>query len=402
MPQTFAGRRVLMIVENLPVPFDRRAWQEARALTRHGAEVTVICPAMKGYEARHEELEGVRILRHPMPFEARGGAGYLVEYAVALFWETALAWRAWFRWGFDAIHLCNPPDLLFLVAAPFRLLGKRVLFDHHDINPELYEAKFGKRGLPWRALVLAERLTFMACHVSIATNESYRRIAVERGRMPPEHVHVVRSGPDLSRLKREAPVAERRRGRSILIGYVGVIGQQEGIDHLLQALVTLRDELGFDDFHCTICGSGPALEDMRALATRLGLDGRVDFPGRVSDRELLEILNTADVCVNPDVWNPMNDKSTMNKIMEYMALGKPIVQYDLTEGRYSAGDASLYASPNDPRDFARCILDLVRDPGLRQRMGELGRRRVEESLSWESEEPRLVAAYRDLFEDRRD
>ena len=188
--------------------------------------------------------------------------------------------------------------------------------------------------------------------------------------MPARHVHVVRSGPDLTRLRRQPSVAARRQGRSLLIGYVGVIGQQEGIDHLLRALAILRDDLGFTDFHCTICGSGPALEEMRGMASRLNLDDQVDFPGRVSDEDLLEILNTADVCVNPDVWNPMNDKSTMNKIMEYMALGKPIVQYDLTEGRFSAQDASLYARRNDPEDFARCILELAGDPALRQRMGE--------------------------------
>jgi glycosyltransferase involved in cell wall biosynthesis len=246
-------------------------------------------------------------------------------------------------------------------------------------------------------LCLAEWLTFRTCHLSIATNESYREIALTRGGMDAGDVHVVRSGPSLERLIRQPPVPALRKGRSILIGYVGVIGQQEGIDHLLEALRILIDDLGFSDFHCTICGGGPELEAMRRRCTELGLDDHVEFAGRIPEAQLLAILNTADICVNPDVWNVMNDRSTMNKVMEYMALGKPIVQYELREGRVSAGGASLYARPNDRTDFAARILELVQNPGLRAEMGAIGRERIEKYLNWSVEEPKLLAAYSQLF-----
>ncbi len=228
IPQSLAGRRVLIIVENLPVPFDRRVWLEARTLKAAGAEVSVICPIGKGSTARYEVLDGIHIYRHPLPFEANGALGYLAEYGSALFWESLLAWKVFFRHGFDVIHGCNPPDLIFLVALQFRLLGRRFLFDHHDINPDIYEAKFGKRGFFWRLMVLFERMTFACATVSIATNESYRTIALERGKMPPEDVFVVRSGPDLSRVKPVAPEPKWKNGRDFLVGYVGVMGDQEG------------------------------------------------------------------------------------------------------------------------------------------------------------------------------
>ena len=393
-PNPLSGQRVLIVVENLPVPFDRRVWQEANALRGQGMDVSVISPKGQGAEQSFEIINGIHVFRHPQPPEARGVMGFFLEYPLALFWEFLLAWRVFFRRGFDVIHICNPPDLLFLVAAPFRLLGKRVIFDHHDINPELFEAKYHRRGIFHRLLCLVEWLTFRTCHVSIATNESYREVAVSRGRMKPENVYVVRSGPSLERLRLMPEDPAFRKGRQILIGYVGVIGQQEGIDHLLEALRILIDKLGFADFQCTICGGGPELEAMQTKCTELGLDDHVEFTGRIPEDELLGILNTADICVNPDVWNVMNDRSTMNKVMEYMALGKPIVQYDLREGRVSAQEASLYAKPNDRADFAARILELVKDPELRERMGKFGRKRVEQDLNWTVEEPKFLAVYR--------
>lgn len=390
-------RRVLIIVENLPSPFDRRVWQEATTLVAAGYEVSIICPKGKGHESRYELLDGVHIHRHGLPFEASGAAGYALEYSYALVCEFVLALRVLFKRGFDAIHACNPPDTIFLIGGFFKLFGKRFLFDHHDINPELYEAKFGRRDFFYRLMLRLERWTFRTADVSIATNESYKRIAIERGGMPAERVHVVRSGPKLDRLVRMPPNPKLRRGKKFLVGYVGVMGDQEGIDLLLEAARVIVRDLGRDDVQFGLVGGGTSLETLKALATELGLDEVVTFTGRVPDDELLEMLNTADVCVNPDVANDMNDKSTMNKIMEYMALGKPIVQFDLTEGRFSARDASLYAKRNDVQDLAEKIVTLLDDPDLRERMGKYGYERVVNELAWEYEAPKLLAAYEQLF-----
>jgi len=397
--QTSAASRphVLMIVENLPVPFDRRVWHEATTLRANGFDVSIICPTTPGYEERFEEIEGIRIHRHPLPLEARGALGYAAEYGAAFFWQTVLAWRIWLRSRFDVVHACNPPDTIFLVAGVFKLLfGTRFVFDHHDLNPELFDAKFGRRGLLYRLVVLLERLTFRLADISIATNESYRRIAIERGGMDPARVFVVRSGPKLERMRIMPPVEARRMGRRFLIGYVGVMGRQEGLHYLLEAARHIVHDLGREDVHFGLVGSGPELEALKAQAQELGVADYVTFAGRVPDQDLLEILNTADVCVNSDEFNAMNDKSTMNKIMEYMALAKPIVQFDLTEGRFTAQDASLYARPNDPIDLARKILELLDDPERRERMGQAGRRRLVEALTWEHEEAKLLAAYRSL------
>jgi len=390
-------RRVLIIVENLPVPFDRRVWQEANALKRAGYEVAVICPVGKGHSVRRECINGIHIYRHPLPIEARGAAGYALEYVASLFWEFLLAWKVLFRHGFDVIHACNPPDTIFLIGGFFRLFGKKFLFDHHDINPELYEAKFARKDFFYRLLVFLERRTFRTACVSIATNESYKRIAVERGGMDPDRVFVVRSGPDLDRLRIMPPRAELKRGRAFLVGYVGVMGQQEGIHLLLQAARHIVHDRGRTDVHFGLVGGGTELERMTAYAAELGIADYVTFTGRAPDDEMLAMLNTADVCVNPDVANEMNDKSTMNKIMEYMALGKPIVQFDLTEGRFSAQQASLYARNNDPVDMADKIIELLDNPSLRQEMGRFGRQRVENELAWKYEEPRLLAAYAALW-----
>jgi glycosyltransferase involved in cell wall biosynthesis len=385
--------RVLIIVENLPCPFDRRVWQEALALRAHGHEVSIICPKGRGYDKAYELLEGVHIHRHRLPLEADSALGYGLEYALALCMEFALALRVALTRGFDVIHGCNPPDTIFLIGRFFKLFGKRFIFDHHDINPELYEAKFGRRDVWYRLLCRLERWTFAAADASIATNESYRRIAIERGGMPPERVFVVRSGADLTRVRVVAARPELRRGRKHLVGYVGVIGKQEGLDLLLHAVAHIRRTLQRDDTQFVIVGDGTELASIRRLAHELALDDCVEFTGRIPDAALWEIMSTADVCVNPDRANEMNDKSTMNKILEYMALGKPIVQFDLTEGRFSAGPASLYARPNDVADFALKLRELLDDPQLRASMGAIGRARVETSLAWHHQVPRLLEAY---------
>ncbi len=386
------GRKVLIIVENLPLPFDRRVWHECRTLRAAGAEVAVICPTGKGYEARYEEIEGVHIYRHSLPVDASGAAGYLLEYGAALFHEMRLALRVVRRHGFDTLQACNPPDLIFLVALPFKIFGRRFIFDHHDINPELYEAKFGRRGFFWRLMVLFERLTFRTADVVISTNESYREIALSRGDVAAEDVFVVRSGPDLSRLTVTEPNPDWKNGRAHMVGYVGVMGDQEGIDLLLEAAREIVQDRG-RDVQFVLVGGGPALDGLKAQAIELGLRDHVTFTGRAPDEVLFEVLSSADICVNPDRVNPMNDKSTMNKILEYMAFSKPIVQFDVTEGRFSAGPASLYAAPNDTGDMAAKITELLDDPERCAEMGRLGRHRVERELNWDCQVDSLIAAY---------
>jgi glycosyltransferase involved in cell wall biosynthesis len=385
--------RVLIIVENLPCPFDRRVWQEALALTANGYEVTIICPRGRGFEKPHEVLDGIDIYRHALPVEADSAAGYAIEYTVSLALEFWLALRVALTRGFDIIHACNPPDTIFVIGRFFKLFGKRFIFDHHDINPELYEAKFARQDVWYRMLRRLERWTFATADASIATNESYRQIAIARGGMDPDRVFVVRSGVDLSRVRHVPPADELRRGRRYLVGYVGVIGKQEGLDLLLQSIAYLRHERGRDDTHYTIVGHGTEVPALVAMSRHLRIDDCVEFTGRVPDDELWRILGTADVCVSPDRANAMNDKSTMNKVLEYMALSKPIVQYELTEGRYSAGEASLYAAANDTRDFADKLAALLDDPERRRRMGEIGRARVEAELGWHHQVPKLLQAY---------
>lgn len=386
-----SGKHILIIVENLPLPFDRRVWQEANTMKEHGADVSIICPQMKGYTKKHEVINGIDIYRHPLRFEARGAKGYLVEYSSALFWELWLSIKIYRKKKFHVIQGCNPPDLIFLVAMLYKLFGVKYVFDHHDINPELYIAKYDKRGTFYKLLLLVERLTFMTADYSIATNESYKDIAIKRGKMNPDKVQVVRSGPKLDRLELNEGNSIYKKGRKFLVGYVGVIGEQEGLDLLLESvkhIVSVRQDIQF-----AIVGGGTDLDKIKDLAGQMGLLEYVDFYGRVDDKTLVDVLNTADVCVNPDKPTEMNNLSTMNKIMEYMALKKPIVQYDLKEGKFSAQEASLYAINTDTKDFAEKIMWLMDQPEERERMGNYGYQRVVNELSWNYESKRLIDFY---------
>lgn len=394
-------RRVLIVVENLPVPLDRRVWLEATTLTAAGYEVSVISPMGRGWDKPYEVIEDVHIYRHPEPPEAHSGAvAYAREYWHAL--------RAWFRLarrvrserGFDIIHGCNPPDLIFLLAWRYRLKGVRYLFDHHDVCPELFEAKFGKRGLLYGVMRIWERITFATASVSIATNDSFRDIAIRRGGMKPEDVFVVRSAPQIDRFHPGPGDPSYRKGAGTVLGYVGVIGQQEGMDLLVAAVDHLVHALGRTDLHCVIVGFGPTLDEVKTDVSDRGLERYFTFTGPLYDEDLLAALNAIDIGVAPDPKNPMNDISTMNKIMEYMTLEKPAVQFDLTEGKVSAGAAALSAANNDPEDFAVQIVRLMDDPGLRLRMGQLGRTRVLDALSWEHSVPHLLAAYERVFAKR--
>jgi glycosyltransferase involved in cell wall biosynthesis len=388
----------LIIVENLPVPFDRRVWAEAQSLQHAGYQVSIICPRGPFADAPFESIGGIEIHRHPLPIQAKGKLAYLAEYGSALFWEFYYSVKVLRGRGFDAIHACNPPDLIFLIGAFYKyLFGKKFIFDHHDLNPELFEAKFGHRGLLWKTLAFLERLTFKVADISIATNQSYARVAVDRGGMKPDRVFVVRSGPNLARVTEMPPSPKWCNGRAHLVAYVGVIGEQEGIDLLLESVKHITSTRQRSDVQFVVVGSGPSLETLRQSCAQMRLSDFVTFTGRVDDATLFEVLSTAQVCVNPDRPNAMNDMSTMNKIMEYMALGKPIVQFDLAEGRVSAMAASLYARNTDTSDFGDKILELIDDPDRRDKMGALGRQRVREELSWEHEEPKLIAAYKTLF-----
>ncbi len=392
--------KVLIIVENLPVPFDGRVWKEACGLRGGGHDVTVLSPRGKGYTQNHEVLEGVHIYRHPMPKEGNTPFGYLWEYGWALFWEVLYTWWIFLTRGFHVIQGCNPPDNMFLIALPFKLFGVKYIFDHHDANPELYFSKYERKDFFYNIQVWLEELTYRFADVVMATNESYKELAVKRGGLDPQDVFVVRNGPDLATFKPVPSQPALKYGKPFLVGYVGTMSIQEGLDILLDVALHIKNQ-GRRDVHFTCVGGGPGLAGLRQVVKDKSLEDTVNFTGRVPDKELLEVLSTADVCVNPDKPCEMNDISTMIKIMEYMALGKPIVQFDLKEGRFSAGEASLYSNNHDlVSDFSNKILWLLDRPEERQRMGASGRRRVEQQLAWEYSVGNLLAAYERAFSKR--
>ena len=389
-------RKVLIIVENLPVPFDTRVWQEATTLAAKGYTVSVICPKGKGYTQEEEYLQNVHIFRHDLPVEGNGAVGYAKEYLTALKEELRLAKKIYKKIGFDVIHGCNPPDDIYMVAKHFKKYGVKYVFDHHDICLELFEAKFGKTsGLLYKSQLWLEKQTYKHCTFAFVTNESYKKIAIERGQMDSNKVIVLRSGPKLERMRIMPPVENIKRGYKYMVGYLGVIGQQEGIEYLLEAAKYIKEH--DNNVFWGIVGGGPHLEALKKQAHDMGLDDCVEFTGRAPDKQMLEYLNTADVCVNSDKYNSMNDKSTMNKILEYMALAKPIVQFDLTEGRYSAQEACLYAKNNDAEDMAKKIMELLDNPELRKKMGAYGRNRVVNELSWEHTSKALLEGYDKFF-----
>ena len=391
--------RVLILVENLSVPFDRRVTQEAIALVEDGYSVDVICPrGTKRDTEPYAEHQGVRIHRYQLKAATGGPTGYVREYSLAVYHTLRIARRLHRAAPFDVVHACNPPDLLFLVALALRRGGTRFLFDHHDLVPELFWSRFadGPRVFYYIS-ALVERLTFFFADAVISTNESYRSVAISRGKVPPERVRVVRSAPDLSKFVPVTPKPELKKGKRHLAVYLGVMAPQDGVDYALRAVAHLTRDLGRDDVHTVFMGSGDAYEDCLALARDLGLDDRVEFTGRVPDLTVQEYLSTADVCLSPDPHNPLNDLSSMNKVVEYMAMGKPLVSFDLKEARYTAQDSAVYAADNDEKEFGRLIGELLDAPERRERMGEMGRARVEESLSWDISRRNLLDAYQDLL-----
>jgi glycosyltransferase involved in cell wall biosynthesis len=390
---------VLILVENLSVPFDRRVWQESRALTDAGFRVTVICPTGTNRDVEPDvTIDGVRILRYPLRPAVGGPVGYLREYSAAMWHTTRLALKVRRQGRVDVVQACNPPDLLFLVALALRPLGARFVFDHHDLVPELFLSRFpGGKPLLHKATRMVERLTFAAADAVISTNDSYRQVALTRGKMAPERVAVVRSAPDLSRFVQREPDESLRHGKRYLLAYIGVMGPQDGVDYALRAVKLLRDECGRNDFHAIFMGAGDVYDDMVALSRELGVDDIVEFPGRVPDEFVQRCLSTADVCLAPDPLNPLNDVSTMNKIVEYMAMARPLVSFDLVEARVSAGEAAVYVPGNDEHAFAKAIDELLDHPEKRRQMGEVGRERVKSELSWDVSRRNLVTFYRKFF-----
>jgi glycosyltransferase involved in cell wall biosynthesis len=393
-----AGKpHVLVIVENSPVPRDRRVWRESRTLVRAGYAVSVICPNGGGEPAR-EEREGVRLYRWGPTAEPRGKLGFFREYLHAFTATALLTVRLLARERVDAVQACNPPDIFFPIGVLARLAGKRFVFDHHDLAPELFAARFGReRGLLPASLRALERATFRTADHVIATNDSYREVALTRGRQSPARVTVVRNGPELAAARRVTPRPELKAGRRFLACYVGLMGPQDSVDLALDAAAILVHELGRTDCHFAFLGDGESLGELRRHASNLGLDPWVTFAGFVDEPALAEYLSTADLGLSPDRLDSFSDTSTMMKTLDYMAFGVPVVAFDLAETRTSTGSAGVYAPSPDVRAFARLVDGLLRDPARRARMGAEGRRRIEEYLAWDHQEPAYLEVFRGLL-----
>jgi len=387
------AQNVLMLVENNEVPSDRRVWQEAAALRDAGYDVTVICPrTTKGARFR-ETLDGIRILRHPRILEAGRAWEYAIEYASAMLWEIILSLAVRVSRGVDVIHIANPPDSAFIVGRLFRLLGTRVVFDQHDLGPEIYEAKFGRRGLLWQGVRYCERASYRVAHVVITPNESIKEIAIDRGHVAEPDVFVVRNGPDLTRFRRVGSSEILKRGRSHMVCYMGIIGAQEGLEGLLRVAEDIVRDRGRDDTQFVIIGDGTALSDLKAATATMGIEDHVTFTGYLSGPDLIRALETADVCVCPEPATPLNEKSTFVKTMEYMAMAKPVVQYDLKEARVTSGDTALYATRDDERELADKIIYLLDRPEVRRDLGARAAQLVHSSLAWQHQVPQLLRAY---------
>jgi glycosyltransferase involved in cell wall biosynthesis len=394
-------RRILIIVQNLPVPFDRRVWLECQALTGAGYRVAVVCPKGKGDPA-YQVIDGVEIYKY-RPY-APGGSklSFVAEYAysfLATAWHTL---KARVKGGviggrFAVIQACNPPDIFWPIALAFRLERTKFVFDHHDLCPELFLSRFeNPPAIPYKGLLWLERRTFRTAKHVISTNESYRQVAIERGGKSPDDVTVVRTGPDPERLKRGPADEELKRGRKYLATYIGVMGPQDGVDIAVRAADVIIREFGRDDIAFTLIGSGDSYDELVALRDELGLQGHVEFTGRVPDELVTKIMSTADAGLSPDPKNPLNDVSTMNKTMEYMAFELPVVAFDLRETRVSAQDAAVYATPNDVHEYAKALVALLDDEAARAQLGKLGRARVEDELAWSHQERAYLAVYQRL------
>ena len=394
-------RRILIIVQNLPVPFDRRVWLECQALTSAGYRVAVVSPKGKN-DLGYEVIDGVQIYRY-RPY-APGGSklSFVAEYAysfLATAWHTLKARaKGGLRGGrFSVIQACNPPDIFWPIGLAFRLERTKFVFDHHDLCPELFLSRFEKPpALPYKGLLWLERRTFRTARQVMSTNESYRQIAIERGGKSPDDVTVVRTGPDPERLKRGPADQELKRGHAYLAVYIGVMGPQDGVDIVIRAADIIVREFGRDDIGFTLIGSGDSYDQLVALRDELNLRDHVEFTGRAPDEQVIKIMSTADAGLSPDPKNPLNDVSTMNKTMEYMAFELPVVAFDLRETRVSAQDAAVYATPNDVHEYAKALVMLLDDEAARTQLGKIARARVEDELAWSHQERAYLGVYQRL------
>jgi glycosyltransferase involved in cell wall biosynthesis len=386
-------KHVLFIVENNPATLDTRVWAEALAAREFGYDVSVISPEARRNGQIRKRIDNIDVYEYRRPLEGHGIPGLLIEYANAFFWEIVLGFRVFLTKRFHIIHAANPPDHLFLIGTLFKLFGVRFIFDHHDIAPENFVAKFGRRGFFYSTLLAMERLSFKTADIVISTNESYRKIACTRGGRNGHDVFVVRNGPDLTRIPPVDPNPALRGGFKYMIGYVGTMGQQEGIENLLRTVEYLVKVKHRNDIRFVIVGQGPHLPALVQLSKEMELENYVWFTGYIPYRDLYEILATVDICVNPEFGNEFTDKSTMIKIMEYMAFGKPIVQFHTTEGEISAGDAAVYVSQNSEKQFAAAIVSLLENPDACRLMGSKGRQRIEDKLGWHKQKAILKDVY---------
>jgi glycosyltransferase involved in cell wall biosynthesis len=393
--------RVLIIIQNLAVPFDRRVWLECQSLRDAGYDVTVVCP--KGQDSvAHTVLDGIEVYTYPPYAPGGSAAGFVAEYAYSFAATARLVLKARRRGGpFDVMQACNPPDIFWPLAKLLRRRdGTRFVFDHHDLCPELYRSRFGEgTTLPLRGLLRLEKATFHTADRVTSTNESYAKVARSRGDKPREHVTVVRTGPDPERLKKGEEDDSLRRGRTHLVSYLGVMGPQDGVDLAVRAAAVIVNDLGRRDVSFTFMGGGDSYHDLVALRDELGLGDYVELPGRVSDGVMHSVLSTSDLGLCPDPKNPLNDVSTMNKTMEYMAFSLPVVAFDLLETRVSADDAAVYVEPNDVERYAEAIVSLLDHPELRAGMGRFGRERVERELAWEHQQRAYVGVFDELVDE---
>ncbi len=405
--------KILMLVENA-YPQDGRVCNEACTLTARGYQVFVIAQRWKNQSFK-EIIDQIHVFRLPqidlfkksslsdrrfkiLFYRLRSAVGYLVEFLYFTAASFLLSLYIHFRHGFQVIHIHNPPNILFLVGSFYRLFGKKFVFDHHDLSPELYLSRYQKRGgILYQYLLWEEKLCLRLADIIIATNQSYQTIDSVRGRRSAEDIFIVRNGPDLNKIPRVTPDPALRKMEKKILVYLGIMGPQDGVDYLLRSLAYLVHQIKRQDFYCMIIGAGDSLQDLKILAGQLKLEEFVRFTGYVPREDLLRYLSAADICLDPNPSSPLNDYSTWIKVMEYMAFAKPMVSFDLKETRYTAQEAALYVQPNDIVQYAKALQQLLDDEKLRRSMGETGRRRIVEDLAWEHVSRPLLRAYREIF-----